>query len=153
MWCGCLVNDYKAESLYRRMLNYTQLMYHLKHNITPVQAFKAYAGHEILQHSPLSIWNPVHTVWKCSRMKLDVRMWLPDYIEKSGISEYAYGSIHTRILYGEATAGILYPKHKMYLHYRLHPHNRTYLHIPTESDWYMKAQSNFTVTLHLYESP
>lgn len=132
------------------MSSYAKLLYHLENRIYPIDAFRMYRGYDIVQASRLSIIQPVQTVWSSSRMKLDVRMWLKEYIKQTSLSSYSNESMHTRVLYGKASMSVLYPSTKMYVHHTLQG-SRSYVHVPPKSEWVMSSMDESMISLHLYE--
>lgn len=132
------------------MIQYKKLLYHLEHNISPVKAFKAYKGLEIIQFSQLSILQPVQTLWKSNHMKLEIRMWLPDYMHTKPFSGYAKSYVHSRVLYGKASMSILYEKHNMYSTYQLSTLTNCFT-IQPYSEFVLSPIGEYTVGLFLYE--
>ena len=134
------------------MVHYKKLLYHLEHNILPVQAFKAYRGSEIIQSSQLSILEPVQTLWESRHMKLEIRMWLADYMHTTPpLSMYTKSYIHTRLLYGKASMSILYYKKNMYSNYKLSTLTDCFT-IKPYNEFVLSPLGDYTVGLFLYEN-
>jgi hypothetical protein len=141
----------KNVTFYKRAtMHYKQLLYQLEHNISPLQAFKEYKGSELIQSSQLSIITPIQTLWKSKHKKLEIRMWLPDYIHTKPFSGYTKSYIHTRLLYGRASMSVMNEKDHMYSHYPLCTLTNCFT-IQPYSDFICSPTGEYTVGLFLYE--